>query len=123
MLMGNLTTQMNFTNSRWMTIGGEMILPRPVKHRRVDETVPDARAKAEKAAGHVEAAKATSKTVKSGQEEALAERKRRLSKELLEHDERRAAALKAKATPLSPRRTPQKQKQQQQLASTGDDDA
>lgn len=88
-----------------------------------ERRIASVRAKAEKAAGHVEAAKATSKTVKSGQEEALAERKRRLSKELLEHDERRAAALKAKATPLSPRRTPQKQKQQQQLASTGDDDA
>jgi hypothetical protein len=88
-----------------------------------ERRIASVRAKAEKAAGHVEAAKATSKTVKSGQEEALAERKRRLSKELLEHDERRAAALKAKAAPLSPRRTPQKQKQQQQLASTGDDDA
>lgn len=86
-----------------------------------ERRIASVRAKAEKAAGHVEAAKATSKTVKSGQEEALAERKRRLSKELLEHDERRAAALKAKAAPLSPRRTPQKQ--QQQLASTGDDDA
>ena len=88
-----------------------------------ERRIASVRAKAEKAAGHVEAAKATSKTVKSGQEEALAERKRRLSKELLEHDERRAAALKAKAAPLSPRRTPQKQQQQQQLASTGDDDA
>jgi hypothetical protein len=46
--------------------------------------------------------------IKSDNEEKLEERKRRLSQELLEHDERRAAALKAKAAPLSPRRTPTK---------------
>jgi len=61
-----------------------------------------------RAAGHVEAAIKNAMTVKSGHEEALAEHKRRLGKELLEHDERRAAALQAKATPLSPRRTPTK---------------
>lgn len=63
---------------------------------------------AKRAAGHVEAAMKNAMTVKSDHEEALAERKRRLGKELLEHDERRAAALKAKAAPLSPRRTPTK---------------
>merc|ERR1712146_70499 len=61
-----------------------------------------------RAAGHVEAAMKNAMTVKSGHEVALAEHKRRLGKELLEHDERRAAALQAKAAPLSPRRTPTK---------------
>jgi len=63
---------------------------------------------AKRAAGHVEAAIKTAISVKSDHEAALAERKRRLGQELLEHDERRAAALKTKAAPLSPRRTPTK---------------
>lgn len=63
---------------------------------------------AKRAAGHVEAAKQNAMAIKSDHQEALEERKRRLSQELLEHDERRAAALKAKAAPLSPRRTPTK---------------
>merc|ERR1712146_336210 len=63
---------------------------------------------AKRAAGHVEAAIKNAMIIKSEHEEALAERKRRLGKELLEHDERRAAVLKAKAAPLSPRRPPTK---------------
>lgn len=63
---------------------------------------------AKRAAGHVEAAMKNAMAIKSDNEEKLEERKRRLSQELLEHDERRAAALKAKAAPLSPRRTPTK---------------
>lgn len=59
---------------------------------------------AKRAAGHVEAAIKNAMTVKSDHEAALEERKRRLSQELLEHDERRTAALKAKAASLSPRR-------------------
>merc|ERR1712138_71714 len=63
---------------------------------------------AKRARGHVEAAIKNAMTVKSDHEAALEARKRRLSQELLEHDERRTAALKAKAASLSPRRTPTK---------------
>merc|ERR1712230_236050 len=44
---------------------------------------------AKRAAGHVEAALLNAMSVKSDHEEALEERKRRLSQELLEHDMRR----------------------------------
>ncbi len=64
---------------------------------------------AKRAAGHVEAALKNAMTVKLDHEVALEERKLRLSQEMLEHDERRAAVLKAKAATLSPRRTPTKE--------------
>merc|ERR1712146_826653 len=63
---------------------------------------------AKRAAGHVEAVIKNAMSVKSDHEEALEERKRRLSQDLLDHDKRRVEALRAKAAPLSPRRTPTK---------------
>lgn len=63
----------------------------------------------EKAGGHVKAALENASNQKTGQQQQLVEKKRRLSQELLEHDTRRAAALKAKAAPLSPKRSPSKQ--------------